>query len=366
MLPEPDQAKVRIGIRWHTGATDVLIADRPLPPGPAKRSPSPAVEMVRRLGPTTDTRDLAERLNTAGLATGHGKPFDIAAVQWIRHAYKIPAPSPYTPGELSVAQAAGQLGCSTGVIYYWLKTGQLDARRGAGNRLCIPWTDDVRGRLPCPPGRIRAPQPRSPAHQAPATTLRRPKCQCSLPCSRQRTRECGPDQHTSPPHQNIPTRGCRKGSMNRPSPFQDHGPDSVRHRRASRRFGPDSVRQLDSACLIGSGPPQVSSSFGVPTGHESHVFLSQVRVSSSCSGSCDRCCALRRVDGVPVGERHEVAVGCAGGVEERYAPCRRDYGLGACSLPGWPGCGSSRLWPPVSAACGIGAVVAYARARNRS
>ena len=143
VLPEPDQAKVRIGIRWHTGAADVLIADRPLPPGPARRSPSPAVEMVRRLGPTTDTRDLAERLNTAGLATGHGKPFDIAAVQWIRHAYKIPAPSPYTPGELSVAQAAGQLGCSTGVVYYWLKTGQLDARRGAGNRLCIPWTDDV-------------------------------------------------------------------------------------------------------------------------------------------------------------------------------------------------------------------------------
>ena len=75
-----------------------------------------------------------------------------------------------------------------------------------------------RGRLPCPPGRIRAPQPRSPAHQAPATTLRPPKCQGSLPCSRQRTRECGPDQHTSPPHQNIPTRGCRKGSMNSPSP----------------------------------------------------------------------------------------------------------------------------------------------------
>ena len=217
VLPEPDQAKVRIGIRWHTGATDVLIADRPLPPGPAKRSPSPAVEMVRRLGPTTGTRDLAERLNTAGLATGHGKPFDVAAVQWIRHAYKIPAPSPYTPGELSVAQAAGQLGCSTGVVYYWLKTGQLDARRGAGNRLCIPWTRRRRGRLPCPPGRIRAPQPRSPAHQAPATTLRPPKCQCSLPCSRQRTRECGPDQHTSPPRQNIPTRGCRKGSMNRPS-----------------------------------------------------------------------------------------------------------------------------------------------------
>src|SRR5437660_9337732 len=45
LLPEPDQAKVRIGIRWHTGATDELTGARPLPPGPAKRSPSPAVEM---------------------------------------------------------------------------------------------------------------------------------------------------------------------------------------------------------------------------------------------------------------------------------------------------------------------------------
>jgi hypothetical protein len=143
MLPEPDRSKVRIGIRWHTGAVDELITDRPLPPGPARRSPSPAVDMVRRLGPTTDTRDLAGRLNAAGLTTGHGKPFDVAAVQWIRHAYKIPAPNPYDPGELSVAQAASRLGCSTGVVYYWLKTGQFTARRGAGNRLCIPWTSQI-------------------------------------------------------------------------------------------------------------------------------------------------------------------------------------------------------------------------------
>jgi DNA invertase Pin-like site-specific DNA recombinase len=143
MLPEPDRSKVRIGIRWHTGAVDELTADRPLPPGPARRSPSPAVEMVRRLGPTTNTRNLAGRLNAAGLTTGHGKPFDVAAIQWIRHAYKIPAPNPYDPGELSVAQAASRLGCSTGVVYYWLKTGQLTARRGAGNRLCIPWTSQI-------------------------------------------------------------------------------------------------------------------------------------------------------------------------------------------------------------------------------
>ena len=38
-----------------------------------------------------------------------------------------------------MAEAARQLGCSTGVIYHWIHTGQLTARRGSGNRFCIPW-----------------------------------------------------------------------------------------------------------------------------------------------------------------------------------------------------------------------------------
>ena len=143
LLPETDPAKARIGIRWHTGATDELLIDRPLPPGPAKRSPSPAIELVRQLGPATQTQDLVNRLNAAGLATGHGRPFDVAAVQWIRHAYHIPAPNPYTDGEISVADAAKRLGCSTGVIYDWINTGKLATRRGAGNRLCIQWTNHI-------------------------------------------------------------------------------------------------------------------------------------------------------------------------------------------------------------------------------
>jgi DNA invertase Pin-like site-specific DNA recombinase len=143
VLPETDPGLARIGIRWHTGATDELQVARALHPGTAKRSPSPAVELVRQLGPTTDTPDLADKLNAAGLTTGHGRPFDAAAVQWIRHAYHIPAPNPYAHGEISVADAAGRLGCSTSVVYDWIKTGKLAVRRGAGNRLCIPWTDRI-------------------------------------------------------------------------------------------------------------------------------------------------------------------------------------------------------------------------------
>jgi DNA invertase Pin-like site-specific DNA recombinase len=139
LLPEPDKAKARIGIRWHAGATDELRVSRAAHPGTARRSPSPAVDMVRRLGPSTPTAELARQLNAAGLTTGNGRPFDVKAVQWIRHAYGIPAPEPYADGEVSVAEAAGKLDCSTGVIYYWIKTGQLTTRRGPGNRLCIAW-----------------------------------------------------------------------------------------------------------------------------------------------------------------------------------------------------------------------------------
>jgi excisionase family DNA binding protein len=146
LLPEPGQAKVRIGIRWHTGATDELCVDRAVHPGTARRSPSPAIRMIQQLGPLTPTAELARQLNAAGLTTGDGRRFDVKAVQWIRHACHIPAPEPYAAGEVSVAEAASRLGCSTGVIYHWIHTGQLNARRGQGSRLCIPWNSQVHAR----------------------------------------------------------------------------------------------------------------------------------------------------------------------------------------------------------------------------
>jgi DNA invertase Pin-like site-specific DNA recombinase len=143
LLPEIRPDQVRIGIRWHTGATDELSATRVVHPGTAKRTVPQAVDVIKQLGPTMTNHDLAAHLNTAGLRTGHGRPFDIAAVQWVRHAHQIPPPRPYATGEISVAEAARRLGCSTGVVYYWIETAQLDARRGPGNRLCITWTPEV-------------------------------------------------------------------------------------------------------------------------------------------------------------------------------------------------------------------------------
>ena len=296
MLPEPDQAKVRIGIRWHTGATDELTADRPLPPGTGQANARPRQSRwSARLGPTTEQRRAGQRLNAAGLATGHGRPFDIDAVQWIRHAYKIPVPVPTAPGETQRCPGRPAAGLQH------RRHLPLDPHRATDcpPRLRQPALHPLgrpgRGRLPHQDRPVRPPGPGRPPPHAPRTRvprrrrrrdqrhrsrlparlqhrghllldrnraaqrpprLREPAAHplerpdpgdcrawpdpgtstpqpaapspgndaeatemsgASLPCSRQRTRECGPDQHTSPPHQNIPTRGCRRGSMNRPS-----------------------------------------------------------------------------------------------------------------------------------------------------
>ena len=212
MLPEPDRSKVRIGIRWHTGAVDKHILARPLPPGPAKRSPTPAVQLIARLGPVTDTRKLAEQLNAAGLTTGHGRPFDDAAVQWIRHAYKIPHQI-HTPPAKSASQrppagsAAAPASSTTG------------SRPGS----CTPVAGPATGSASPGP---TMPRPNAgPASPNPGTSPPRPAA-ASPASEAEHARNVGAARHhvihrsltsTSPHTTRNPTRGCRGGSMNYPS-----------------------------------------------------------------------------------------------------------------------------------------------------
>jgi hypothetical protein len=173
LLPEPDHGKVRIGIRWHTGATDELVADRPIHPGTAKRSPAAAVELVRRLGPVTSNDELARRLNSAGHRTGHGRPFDITAVQWIRHAYKIPVPDPYRPGR----DLRGRGRQAPGLQHR--RHLPLDPHRAADRppRPRQPFLHPLErpgpGRLPGPDRQGRPPGPHCPPAQAPCPAISR-------------------------------------------------------------------------------------------------------------------------------------------------------------------------------------------------
>jgi excisionase family DNA binding protein len=143
LISEPGAKRLRVGIRWHSGASEQLDVERPPRAQEARRTPAAAVELARRRGPELGNHQLATELNAAGHRTGTGRRFDPASVQWLRWRYQIPSPPPLAPGELSVHQVAQRLGVSAGVVYYWIAHGQLDAQRGPGNRHRIPFPPDV-------------------------------------------------------------------------------------------------------------------------------------------------------------------------------------------------------------------------------
>jgi excisionase family DNA binding protein len=142
---DPAGPQLQVGIRWRSGASEQHTTQRPTPSGPARRTPSEAIELIATLGLTHSDQQLVAALTDAGLRTGVGRPFDPAAVAWVRHAHDIPTPPRIVlaADELTVTQVAKRLGVSDGTVYYWISHGQLAADRGPGNRLRVTFSPDI-------------------------------------------------------------------------------------------------------------------------------------------------------------------------------------------------------------------------------
>jgi DNA invertase Pin-like site-specific DNA recombinase len=144
LTSKPASRELRVGIRWRSGAAEEHTIERPKKRAEVTRTPSPAVELTRRLAAKHTNAQIAEQLNAAGLRTGSGLPFAPQNVQWIRWRHKIPYPTTWAQdGELTVSQIAETLGVSTGTVYDWIGSGKLAARRGPANRLYIPFPPEV-------------------------------------------------------------------------------------------------------------------------------------------------------------------------------------------------------------------------------
>ena len=136
--------EVCVGIRWRSGASEQIVARRPPPQYETTRTPSKATEFIVQRGPTLSNQELVAELNAAGFTTGMGRPFDLDAVKWVRYAHRVPSPSPFQAGELSVDQVAARLGISAGAVYDWIARGHLAARRTTAGRLgVVAYTPDV-------------------------------------------------------------------------------------------------------------------------------------------------------------------------------------------------------------------------------
>jgi DNA invertase Pin-like site-specific DNA recombinase len=142
LLPEPDLAKARVGIRWHTGASDELVVARRMRVTEWRRTDTAAIELARRHAHLSN-RDVAARLNQAGHTTGAGRPFDTDAVANLRHYHQVPPASLLNHGEVTVSEVARRLAIGHGAVIHWIHRGWLPARRGLNNQWCVPFGPDV-------------------------------------------------------------------------------------------------------------------------------------------------------------------------------------------------------------------------------
>jgi DNA invertase Pin-like site-specific DNA recombinase/predicted DNA-binding transcriptional regulator AlpA len=134
--------ELRIGVRWRSGATELITTRRPAP-FETLRTPQPAADLIIQLGPSMSDQELVRELNARGLKTGAGRPFDVAAVKWVRYTHHVPCPSPLKPGELRVDAVAARLGISVSAVYYWIEHGQLPARHCPSGKWCVSFTPEV-------------------------------------------------------------------------------------------------------------------------------------------------------------------------------------------------------------------------------
>jgi DNA invertase Pin-like site-specific DNA recombinase len=143
VLAEPDLGKARIGIRWHTGATDELVVLRGQNVTEYRRTDQAVVDFVRLHGATHTNDELAAMLNQAGYFTGAGRPFDRIALVNLRSYHHIAPVGVLANGETTVADIARRLRVSDSAIYDWINSGWLTARRGPGDRICVPFDADI-------------------------------------------------------------------------------------------------------------------------------------------------------------------------------------------------------------------------------
>ena len=165
-------------VQWKSGAVTELETSRPSR-HQRTATPEAAIEDLKTLAAAGyDDREMAKRLNGAGLTTGVGGSWTVWRVRWARRQNDIkliaphlprarPAPDRHSDGRYSVGGLAQLLGVTRDAVYRWLSQGVLKGKREAylGRREAI-WIqfDDQSAR------RIEALRPQKHRRRQPSKT----------------------------------------------------------------------------------------------------------------------------------------------------------------------------------------------------
>jgi DNA invertase Pin-like site-specific DNA recombinase len=142
-ITQPDSDELLVGIRWRSGASEQHAVARP-----ERDTIAPAtLALIGRLAEDHSNSEIAAQRQAAGIRTPRDRPSDEANLRPPRVRYKIPSGPSRRDGELTPAQVADQLGVSRPAVYYWIRHGQLQARRGAAGRPTIPFGPEIEQQL---------------------------------------------------------------------------------------------------------------------------------------------------------------------------------------------------------------------------
>jgi MerR-like DNA binding protein len=137
---EPRQLLLQI--RWQGGATETVELALPPKRPDAVRYPPGIVARIRQLAIDRDDDEIAASLDREGLKSATGKRFTASMISWVRFKHHIPGPA--RPSGMTVGEVAQRFGVKPSVVYYWIETGVIKAkRRKPGLPYGITLTDET-------------------------------------------------------------------------------------------------------------------------------------------------------------------------------------------------------------------------------
>ena len=171
LLPETDRGKARIGIRWHTGAADEIVIDRPRPTGVPARHSHPGHPADPRTRPRHQQRRPGRHPRPARIPHRSGPP--------VRHqSHPVGPPRLPGPRSLSLPRCRDQRRRRRPAARLQPRRRLLLDRNQAARsppqprrQALHPLDASHRGRLQDTHHQLRAPEPGRPAHQAPPAPL---------------------------------------------------------------------------------------------------------------------------------------------------------------------------------------------------
>ena len=116
-------------IRWQGEATEDILCDIPMRIQDRTRYKKEFVSKIQKLAEKHTNAQIAELLNQEGVKSSKGKVFTPSIIKGIRRRYQIEGPQLKHANELTVKEIAEKFEVSIGVVYYWIESGYLAARK---------------------------------------------------------------------------------------------------------------------------------------------------------------------------------------------------------------------------------------------